>query len=730
MNKKIFILATFVSLIKTVLSSDLGNISFYGRGQASLATHWCSAESINSSTGVQIYFPQEDKTQSAATNNKIRNYPLIIYMPSKGKKDYSYINFSLTNPSADLLESSSIKSELRISVPNVDDLIAEGYTCESIGLTCTDLKSYDFTKNEKEWLSKVDLRFYIESDDIRSDPQYDNDEIEYFRLRLSFGQLSTSWKEYVSKISFEEYYENLPYREFLIRNYGNMPVNIHIGNTLFLKSRVIPLITNGAPASGFSSISWLINGAGSESGVDLSDVCPDDPEKKMALVYSAINKADFGYYVHNSYSDTYGPPEAVSFRIRSYFVNNFKFKIDNIKEFNLTTEFSIPRNCKIPNEKEVNILVDVRSLIYADSYHMVNNDITGFFIQAYTDNDHVVSELEKKKKDKSYIEKNTSKVYFYNFNLHNTYPTNLKQYTLIKYDTSVNKECDISMRTHKDWKGKDFQWPTVIDSINKFYKLIVNTIDDSELKDESELPKIFKTEEECQANIKLLKRCIKSNLRNRYSCDKELVKLSVDKSYREDDIINQLAIGIAPQTSIISLVSVPKLNCSAFNYLNVENVPHLKKLQINNHDGLNCGLPEHLGKLNNLKEIDLKNNKLTGNIPEYLGDLENLEIINLSNNQLKGAIPTKINDLKKLKEFDVSYNEELEGEILETTLESCNYLNTTVCYLVKNGTDYCITGSDDECPEKAKTSFANMNYQISFTLYLIISFILCSIFNF
>ncbi|ORX81072.1 L domain-like protein [Anaeromyces robustus] len=723
MSKKSFIFAIFVGLITTVLSSELGNISFYGRGQASLATHWCSVESIRSSTGVHIYFPEEDETQSIATNNKIRNYPMIVYMPGKGNKNYSYINFSITNQSADLLESSKIKAELRISAPSAKDLIDEGYTCESIGLTCTNLTDYNFSKNEKEWLSKVDLRFYIESDDIRSDPQYDDEEVEYFRLQLSFGKLSTSWKEYVSQISFEEYFEDLPYREYLIRNYGSMPVNVHIGNTFFLKSRVIPLLTNGAPASGYSSYSWLINGADT-MGIDTNDVYPDDNEKKIALIYSAVNKNDYAYYVHNSYSDTYGPPEAISFRIRSFFVNNFKLKIDNIKEFNLTTEYSIPRNCKIPNEEEVEILVDVRSLIYADSYHMVNNDITGFLIQAYTDNDHVKDKLVKQNKDEDYINSNTSKVYFYSFNLHNTYPTNLKPYTVVKYDSNLSNDCDISMHDHADWKGESYQWPTVISSVDKYYKLIVNAIDDSELNSENDLPDIFTTANECENGLRLIKRLYKtSTLRDKYSCDKEKLKLTVGKKFRED-IISELDAGKVPeQLSIISLTSISRLNCSIFDYINIERFPYLKILQITNSEGLNCEIPDHIGKLKNLQTIDLKHNKLTGTIPESIGNLENLEILDLSYNELKGEMPINLNNLKNLKQFDVSINDELEGEVLEKTLESCNYLNTTICHYAN--TEYCYNGSD-ECPESTDLpNFSILNYQISFTLNLTISFILC-----
>lgn len=488
MNNIIFFLTIISILNHQLLAADIGNIVFYGRGQASLSTHWCSTEDIKSSSGVNVYFPEKGDNQS--TN--VRNYPFIIYMPDKGKKEYSYIDFSLSNNAIDLLNAVLLKSELRISPPKGEDLIEAGYTCESIGLSCSNLKDYDFEKNEDEWLKNIDIKFYIESSEINNSIYYGDDEKEYYKLEIPIGSLSTKWKEYEGKIYFQNYYENSPYTNFIIKNYSSMPINIHIGNTIFLKNKVIPLLVNGSPASGYTNYSWLINGADALGSEYISSY-ESDPDQKSALVYSALNKANYAYYVHYI-GNTYGPPEAISFNIRAFHVNQLKLKIDNIKEFNLTTDFILDRNCEISNEQEINILLDIRSLVYADSFHLFTNDITGYFLQAYTDENHIKKNLLQKSGDEAYIDKETSKIYFYSINLHCTYPTDLSQFTVVDYDSKTNKHCDISMHNHNDWEnnGLSWAWPNIVDSVDSLYKQTIITIDDSNMKTENDIPGMLK----------------------------------------------------------------------------------------------------------------------------------------------------------------------------------------------------------------------------------------------
>ncbi|HAQ71058.1 MAG TPA: hypothetical protein DCR48_08810 [Flavobacteriales bacterium] len=58
--------------------------------------------------------------------------------------------------------------------------------------------------------------------------------------------------------------------------------------------------------------------------------------------------------------------------------------------------------------------------------------------------------------------------------------------------------------------------------------------------------------------------------------------------------------------------------------------------------------------LQNLKVLDLSNNKFTG-VPAEIGQLKNLEVLNLSNNQLTG-LPYELGNLSSLKVLNLKGN--------------------------------------------------------------------------
>ncbi|KAI3515373.1 hypothetical protein L1887_14257 [Cichorium endivia] len=64
---------------------------------------------------------------------------------------------------------------------------------------------------------------------------------------------------------------------------------------------------------------------------------------------------------------------------------------------------------------------------------------------------------------------------------------------------------------------------------------------------------------------------------------------------------------------------------------------------------LNGTLPESLGRLANLRSLDLSESSLTGTIPEALGRLRYLETLDLSSNQLDGPIPESLGRLNPLE---------------------------------------------------------------------------------
>ncbi|XP_052622391.1 receptor-like protein EIX2 [Lactuca sativa] len=77
---------------------------------------------------------------------------------------------------------------------------------------------------------------------------------------------------------------------------------------------------------------------------------------------------------------------------------------------------------------------------------------------------------------------------------------------------------------------------------------------------------------------------------------------------------------------------------------------------------LNGRIPETLGRLANLRHLDLWQNGLTGSIPESVTGLRFLQVLDLSENQLTGLIPEFLGNLTQLA---LSYNQ-LNGSIPES----------------------------------------------------------------
>jgi Leucine-rich repeat (LRR) protein len=86
----------------------------------------------------------------------------------------------------------------------------------------------------------------------------------------------------------------------------------------------------------------------------------------------------------------------------------------------------------------------------------------------------------------------------------------------------------------------------------------------------------------------------------------------------------------------------------------------IEELNLSNNR-LDGALQSQVQKLQNLKVLNLSNNKFTG-VPAEVGQLKNLEVLNLSNNFLTG-LPNELGNLSKLKLLDLSGNNYSEMDL-------------------------------------------------------------------
>lgn len=79
----------------------------------------------------------------------------------------------------------------------------------------------------------------------------------------------------------------------------------------------------------------------------------------------------------------------------------------------------------------------------------------------------------------------------------------------------------------------------------------------------------------------------------------------------------------------------------------------LEELDLSDN-ALSDSLPSELGRLVNLRVLDVSGNRMTG-LPAEVGRLRELEVLDVSNNKLTG-LPLEIGGLPKLRLFDISGN--------------------------------------------------------------------------
>lgn len=93
------------------------------------------------------------------------------------------------------------------------------------------------------------------------------------------------------------------------------------------------------------------------------------------------------------------------------------------------------------------------------------------------------------------------------------------------------------------------------------------------------------------------------------------------------------------------------------------NLSELRILDLSYND-ISGSLPSDIDTLTNLTYLNLKNNDFSGEIPPAIGSLSELENLDLSSNDFTGTIPDAICNLTNLIKLDLGYNN-LSGEIQE-----------------------------------------------------------------
>ena len=73
-------------------------------------------------------------------------------------------------------------------------------------------------------------------------------------------------------------------------------------------------------------------------------------------------------------------------------------------------------------------------------------------------------------------------------------------------------------------------------------------------------------------------------------------------------------------------------------------------------NGLRGPVPQNLGEMLSLEQLEISGNQLTGLIPSSLGQLQNIEKLVLEGNQLSGPIPAELGQLQNIREINGRFN--------------------------------------------------------------------------
>lgn len=137
-------------------------------------------------------------------------------------------------------------------------------------------------------------------------------------------------------------------------------------------------------------------------------------------------------------------------------------------------------------------------------------------------------------------------------------------------------------------------------------------------------------------------------------------------------------IGKVPDLSNLSELKYLNLNASGvsgqFPWKSLESLTNLTLLSIGDNPFDPSSLPSEIIKLEKLYWLYLKNCSINGKIPEGIGNLTLLENLEIADNNLSGEIPTSIGKLQKLWQLEL-YNNSLSGKLPNGFGNLTNLLN-------------------------------------------------------